>query len=513
MMIKRSAGILLPIFSLPSPYGIGSIGKEARAFADFLKEAGQSWWQILPLGPTGGGNSPYTSLSTFAGNPYFIDLDSLAEEGLLTPAELDAAKVPDSDKVDYAELFKTRPALLRKAFSRITPETARAAREFRDQYPWVRDYTLYQALKERFDGKAWFDWPEKALRQHEHQAIEKWHRDLEPEIAYYTWEQYCFFRQWEAFKAYVNKLEIKLIGDLPIYVSLDSSDVWAERTQFQLDPEGHPTHVAGVPPDYFSKDGQLWGNPLYDWKTMKEDGFGWWIRRIEGASRLFDAVRIDHFRGLESYWAVPAGSKTAKTGKWLKGPGMDLLRVLINWFPNLTYIAEDLGILTDAVHELRDASGLPGMKVLQFAFSDPTNNYLPHNYTDPNCICYNGTHDNDTLMGWCSSVKRAEKAYAESYLGVKGAESMRKAMLRAGQGSVAVLFVAQMQDYLALGTEARTNVPGVADGNWRWRMLPDAATKKTAEDIRALTETYGRCAPRKPEKKAKATKAAKEAKA
>ncbi|MBQ6207071.1 MAG: 4-alpha-glucanotransferase, partial [Oscillospiraceae bacterium] len=251
-------------------------------------------------------------------------------------------------------------------------------------------------------------------------------------------------------------------------------------------------------------------NPLYNWDVMKGDGFGWWIRRIEGASRLFDAIRIDHFRGLESYWAVPAASKTAKTGEWVKGPGMDLLRVLTGWFPNITYIAEDLGILTDAVHELRDGAGLPGMKVLEFAFSDASNSYLPHNYTNPNCICYTGTHDNDTLMGWCKSVKKAEKAYAEAYLGAKGAKDMRDAVLRAGQGSVAVLFVAQMQDYLGLGTEARTNVPGVADGNWRWRMASGAATAKVAEEIRALTETYGRCAPRpKKEDKKAAKKAAK----
>ena len=494
--MKRSAGILLPIFSLPSEYGIGSIGKEARAFADFLKEAGQSWWQILPVGPSGGGNSPYTTLSTFAGNPYFIDLDTLAEEGLLTADELEAAKVPASDKIDYAALAETRPALLRKAFSRITPETARAAREFRNQYPWVRDYTLYQALKERFDGKAWFDWPDAKLRHHEFQTLEKWHRDLEPEIAYHTWEQYCFFQQWEAFKEYVNEAGIRLIGDLPIYVSLDSSDVWAERAQFLLDAEGKPTEVAGVPPDYFSEDGQLWGNPLYNWDVMKNDGFGWWIRRVEGASRLFDAVRIDHFRGLESFWSVPAGSKTAKNGKWVKGPGMDLLRVLTGWFPDITYIAEDLGVLTDAVHELRDGAGLPGMKVLQFAFSDPSNAYLPHNYSNPNCICYTGTHDNDTLLGWCKAASKAEKAYAERYLGVRGAEALRKAMLRAGQGSVAVLFVAQMQDYLALGTEARTNVPGIADGNWQWRMASGAASQALADDIYALTQMYGRCAPR-----------------
>ena len=510
--MQRSAGILLPVFSLPSPYGIGSIGKEARAFADFLKAAGQSWWQILPAGPTGGGDSPYTSLSTFAGNPLFIDLETLAEEGLLSAAEVKKAEVPEGTKIDYGKLYEVRLPLLRKAFSRIDAETAQKVRDFRNRTPWVRDYTLYRALKEHFDGKAWLDWPEEDLRRHEHQAVERWHAELEEEVAYHTWEQYCFFAQWEALKTYVNGLGIQIIGDLPIYVSLDSADVWSERNQFLLDPKGKPRKVAGVPPDYFSEDGQLWGNPLYNWDVMRNDGFGWWIRRVEGASSLYDAIRIDHFRALESYWAIPADSKTAKTGQWEKGPGMDLLRVLTGWFPRISFIAEDLGILTDAVHELRNASGLPGMRVLEFSFSGPDNAYLPHNYP-AHCVCYTGTHDNDTAAGWYANASKEEKAFAAEYLGVTGAEATRKALLRMGHGSVAELFVAQIQDYMGLGSEARINVPGVAEGNWRWRLSSGQLTEKLAAEIRALTWTFGRCADKtlpKPEKKAAKAKETKE---
>ena len=490
--MERSAGILLPVFSLPGAYGIGALGREARAFADFLHDAGQKWWQVLPVGPTGAGNSPYTSASTFAGNPLLIDLEDLRDRGLLTEAELSAARVEPDGPIDYAALYACREPLLRRAFSRLSGTEAQAVRDFAAANPWLEAYALYRALKTHFGETAWYDWPDKALRDHDPAALEPWRAELAEDIAFHEAVQCWFFAQWKALKDHANGLGVGIIGDLPIYVSLDSADVWSERKAFLLDETGRPSRVAGVPPDYFSAEGQLWGNPLYDWAAMKADGFGWWIRRVEGASRLFDAIRIDHFRAFERYWSVPAGAETAKEGQWEKGPGMDLLGVLTNWFPHITYIAEDLGLLTPEVHQLRQAAGLPGMKVLEFAFSDPGNAYLPHNYASRRCVCYTGTHDNDTALGWYDHAPETERAFAERYLGASGREEVRKALLRCGMGSTAELFVAQMQDYLALGSEGRINVPGVAEGNWRWRMAPGAATAALAAEIRTLTETYGR---------------------
>ena len=489
--MARTSGILLPVFSLPSPYGVGSLGKSARDFVDFLRRAGQTWWQILPVGPAGNGDSPYQSVSTHAGNPAFLDLDLLAEEGLLTAEELAAVPAGDGRTVDYPAVNAAREQLLRLAFSRADAHSRDEAAAFARDRRWLADYALYQAAKDYFGGLAWYDWPDEGLRRHQPEALERWGRTLERETAYQTFVQYQFQKQWTALRQYANGQGVKILGDLPIYVSLDSADVWAEREQFLLDGEGRPAAVAGVPPDYFSADGQLWGNPLYDWDRMRADGFGWWIRRVERAGELFDAIRIDHFRALASYWAVPAGAETAKEGRWQTGPGMALVGVLTGWFPHLRFVAEDLGVLTPDVEELLRASGLPGMKVLEFAFSGPDNGYLPHNCVK-NCVLYTGTHDNAPIASWEPSA--AEAAYAARYLDAKTPEELRRRMLLAGQTSVADTFIAQMQDYL--GDPGRTNVPGTAAGNWRWRMAPGAATDALADEIYQLTLDAGRCPPR-----------------
>lgn len=491
--MERNSGILLHISSLPSRYGIGTLGREAYRFADMLKAARQTYWQVLPLGPTSYGDSPYQSFSTFAGNPYFIDLELLAEDGLLDLADVERAQWGESPRyVDYGKVYASRFPLLRKAFEKGYHRDREAVERFVQEKRWVRDYGLFMALKSRFGMKSWLEWEDREIARHQPEAVARYEGLLAEEIRFYTYLQYLFFRQWENLKSYINGLGIRIIGDLPIYVAMDSADVWAEPEFFQLDENSRPREVAGVPPDYFSADGQLWGNPLYDYDRMAADGFGWWIRRVEGASRLFDAVRIDHFRGLESYWAVPYGETTARNGRWRKGPGMALVGVLTNWFHQLRFIAEDLGFLTPAVHQLLADSGLPGMKVLEFAF-DPRepSNYLPHTYT-PNCVCYGGTHDNETLLQWERTVDAETLAYAREYLGAGAGEGLNWAILRAGMRSVAGTFIAQLQDYLELGAEGRMNEPGTTDGNWRWRLLPGEFDEKLAEKIARCTQLYGR---------------------
>ena len=492
--MERKSGILMPISSLPSKHGIGTFGKEAYKFADFLAAAGQRAWQLLPLGPTSYGDSPYSSFSTYAGNPYFIDLDMLVADGLLTKAEVEAPDWGDDPaNVDYGKIYENRFDLLRLACERGWDRDAKELTAFREQNAgWLPDYALFMALKRHFGMVSWTLWPDEAVRLRRPESLDHYRRLLDADVRLFTYAQFLFFKQWTALREYVHSLDIEIIGDLPIYVALDSSDVWADPKSFLLDEKNIPTCVSGVPPDYFCEDGQLWGNPIYNWERMRSDGYGWWIRRIEGAKQLYDVIRIDHFRAFERYWSVPAGAETAKEGQWEKGPGMDLLGVLTNWFPHITYIAEDLGLLTPEVHQLRQAAGLPGMKVLEFAFSDPGNAYLPHNYGSRRCVCYTGTHDNDTALGWYDHAPAAERTFAERYLGASGREEVRKALLRCGMGSTAELFVAQMQDYLSLGSEGRINVPGVAEGNWRWRMAPGAATAALAAEIRTRTETYGR---------------------
>ena len=491
--MDRASGILLPISALPSPYGIGTLGKAAYAFADFLHAAGQRYWQLLPLGPTSYGDSPYQSFSTFAGNPYFIDLDLLAEEGLLDKEDLAAADWGNDPRyVDYGKIYEVRFDVLRRAFLRGRERDREAVERFQAENPWLKNYALYMAVKAHFGMKSWLEWPDEAIRVRAPEAVARYEKELAEDVAFYTYLQYLFFKQWGELREYIHSLGIRIIGDLPIYVAMDSADVWAEPEFFQLGEGNIPTEVSGVPPDYFSADGQLWGNPLYDYDRMRQDGFGWWIRRVEGASRLFDVIRIDHFRGLESYWAVPYGAETAREGRWRKGPGMDLVGVLTQWFHGLDIIAEDLGFLTPEVHQLLRDSGLPGMKVLEFAFDarEPSN-YLPHTY-ERNCVCYVGTHDNETVMQWREQADRADVTFARKYLGLNEAEGFHWGMIRGGMSSVADTFVAQMQDYLGLGAEGRMNTPGTLGNNWRWRLLPGEASPAPARKIRQYAHMYGR---------------------
>ena len=484
----------MPISSLPSRHGIGTLGAEARKFVDFLAAAGQSWWQILPVSPTSYGDSPYQSFSAYAGNPYFIDLDLLCEDGLLTPEEVNAVNWgADPSRVDYSAIYNGRFPLLHLAMERGWERDADKVKSFSVQNDtWLPDYALFMALKRHFGMKSWTEWPDEDIRLRRPEAVQRYQKELADDIRLFTYIQSLFFRQWETLRAYAHEKGIGIIGDLPIYVAMDSADVWADPRAFQLDERNVPAEVAGVPPDYFTADGQLWGNPLYDWDAMKADGYSWWIRRIAGASRLYDILRIDHFRGLESYWAVPYGETTAKIGRWVKGPGMDLIGVLTEKFPNIQFIAEDLGYLTPEVRQLLADSGLPGMKILQFAFdSRETANYLPHTYPR-NCVCYAGTHDNSTLMGWKNDAAPSDIAAAQEYLGLNEEEGFHWGILRGGQSSVADLFVAQMQDYLGLGAEARMNTPGILGGNWQWRMLPGQITEGLTKRIARMTSLYGR---------------------
>ncbi len=492
--MDRSSGILLPISSLPSPYGIGSLGKAAYEFIDFLAAAKQSWWQILPAGPTSYGDSPYQSFSTYAGNPYFIDLDMLIADGLLTESELAGIDWgTDASRVDYEKIYLNRFEVLQRAANRLTENKRPELEAFiNENSSWLYDYSLFMALKRHFGMKPWNEWPDKYIRLHRADAVEKYCALLSDDIELFECIQYLFYAQWDKLRAYAHKNGIRIIGDLPIYVAMDSADVWSNPEFFLLDEENVPTSVAGVPPDYFSKDGQLWGNPLYDYEAMRADGYGWWIRRVDGASRLYDALRIDHFRGFESFWAIPYGEETAINGEWVKGPGMDLVDRLTSWFYNVSFIAEDLGILTPEVKQLLRDSGLPGMKVLEFAF-EPSgeSDYLPHKYSE-NCVCYVGTHDNAPLVQWLDTADEKELDFAKRYLGLNEDEGCRWGIIRGGMCSSAALFIAQMQDYLGLGAEARMNTPGVAEGNWQWRITEDLLTNELSDKIAELTMMYGR---------------------
>ncbi len=491
--MDRSSGVLMPLSSLPSPYGIGTMGKSAYEFVDFLSAASQRYWQLLPLVPTSEGDSPYSSFSTFAGNPYFIDLDMLVKDKLLRQKEIDAYSWgSDPEKVDYGKMYGQRPALLHIAFHRGSEKLAGEVSAFREANRWVENYSLYMALKAHFDMLPWTRWPEEDIRLRRPEAVARWSETLREEIEYHVFVQFLFFRQWSKLRDYAHKKGVQFIGDIPIYVALDSADVWSEPRFFQLDEKNVPKAVAGVPPDPFTADGQLWGNPLYNWDEMERDGFGWWIRRVEGAQKLYDVIRIDHFRGFESYWSVPFGEKTAKNGTWLPGPGMKLVGVLTSWFHDLGFIAEDLGYVTEGVRKLVQDSGMPGMKILEFAFdAHGDSDYLPH-CISYNSVCYLGTHDNDTVMGWLKSTGKRDRDFAARYMHITEDEGWCWGMIRTGMMTAADLFVMQMQDLLELGSDARMNTPGIPSGNWRWRMLPGAADKELAKKLKLYTKTYRR---------------------
>ncbi|MBQ9765554.1 MAG: 4-alpha-glucanotransferase [Lachnospiraceae bacterium] len=495
-MDKRMAGILMHPTSFPSPYGIGDMGQGAYDFVDFLAEAGQKLWQVLPLGPTGYGDSPYQLFSSFAGQPLIISLDELLKDGLFE--ERDVMDIPEwnSTAVDYGKVLEYKSRLYKKAYNRflLNQDEERAydyQRFIRNNAFWLEDYCMYMACKEAFGGIAWTEWNEryKNPSAYDKEAISK---ELSNEMEYYRFIQYIFFTQWIKLKEYANDKGIRIIGDMPIFVAYDSADVWAHKELFQLDEEGFPVVVAGVPPDYFSETGQLWGNPLYDWDIMKADDYDWWIARIRQQLTLYDYVRIDHFRGFEAYWEIDYGEETAINGKWVKGPGHDLFNRIREVFgEKLPIIAEDLGVITPEVEELRDDFGLQGMKVLQFAFDGGADNpFLPHNCV-PNSICYTGTHDNDTTLGWYATASEYTRKHCEDYLGVSD-ESMAWVMIKTAYASVSKMAIVPMQDVLELGSEGRMNTPSMPSGNWSWRCEETAFSKELSDKLLRLAELYGR---------------------
>ena len=489
----RTSGVLMPISSIPSPYGIGTMGKQARKFVDFLVKGGQKYWQILPICPTSYGDSPYQSFSSFAGNPYFIDLEYLCKDKLLTKKECESFQWGSNPKyVDYGIMYESRYALLRKVYARFTKKEPQDFEKFcENEKQWLDDYALFMALKDANGGQAWSNW-DKSLRLREKKAMEEATEKYSEEIRFYKMLQYLFYQQWNALKTYANEAGIEIIGDVPIYVAGDSADVWANPDQFYLDENLEPIEVAGCPPDAFSDDGQLWGNPLFRWDVMKKDGYTWWTRRIKAMSELYDIIRIDHFRGFDSFYAIPAKDDTAKNGQWKQGPGMDLFCELEKKLGKLPIIVEDLGFLTPSVHKLLKDSGFPGMKVIQFAFdSREESDYLPHTYTN-HCVVYTGTHDNATVMGWMKTAPKASVKYAKEYLNLTKEEGYNWGMMRAAWSSVADMAIVPMQDILGLGSEARINTPSTLGNNWKWRATPEQIDAKVAKKLYHYMQMYGR---------------------
>ncbi|HXG30447.1 MAG TPA: 4-alpha-glucanotransferase [Thermodesulfobacteriota bacterium] len=498
-MKRRGSGVLLHITSLPSPYGIGDLGPEAYRFVDFLSEAKQGFWQILPLNPTNPafGNSPYSSPSAFAGNPLLISPDLLVEEGLLSRSDTESGLSFPSDMVDYDAVSEYKYDLLRTAYENFK---RRKGKDYgfewfsNENSYWLDDYALFISLKEHFSGAAWSEWPEDIRRRNE-DALVEWKKRLADRISMRRFFQYTFFKQFSSLKSYCRDRNIQIIGDIPIYVNYDSSDVWANPHIFKLDESGRPTFVAGVPPDYFSKTGQLWGNPVYRWDVLRETGYSWWIKRMEHNLRFFDIIRLDHFRGFFAYWEVPVGEKTAVNGRWMEAPAEDFFKALFRRFPFLPIIAEDLGVITPDVLEMMNRLGFPGMRLLIFAFGDdfPNSKYLPHNYVR-NCVVYTGTHDNNTIKGWWRQEASPEsKIRLSRYVGREvSEEEVNWEFIRLAMLSIANTVIIPMQDILGLGEEAKMNLPATTEGNWRWRLKPDQITPSLIERLREITETYGR---------------------
>ena len=501
--IMRTSGILLPVASLPSKYGIGAFSKEAYKFVDTLEKAGQSYWQILPLGPTGYGDSPYQSFSTFAGNPYFIDLEKLIKKGWITKDECKAYDFGDNaGYVDYEKIYNCRYEILRKAYERSRIADDADFQKFcKENKEWLDDYALYTEIKAANDGKSWSEW-EDEYRLRDELALEKFAKENREGILFQKFMQYEFATQWGALKAYANEKGIEIIGDIPIYVAFDSADSWSHPELFQFDENGLPTGVAGCPPDAFSATGQLWGNPLYKWEYHKKTGYAWWMKRIRHCVELYDVIRIDHFRGFDEYYSIPYGDLTAEFGHWEKGPGMDIFRTVKETLGDVKIIAEDLGFLTDSVIRMVEESGYPGMKVLQFAFDgSEDSSYLPYKY-DHNCVVYTGTHDNETTKGWLENLQGHDLKFVREYINCyeQPVNDCVWALIRTALSSVADLAVIPIQDYLCLGNEARMNAPSTFGDNWKWRLTANQISETTLYHMREVTRIYGRLAKASEEK-------------
>ncbi|TVM00087.1 MAG: 4-alpha-glucanotransferase [Candidatus Brocadia sp. WS118] len=497
--MNRRCGILLHITSLPSPHGVGDFGEAAYQFVDFLAETRQSLWQILPLNPTSTvyGNSPYSSNSAYAGNPNMISLDLLIQDGILTESDLKGYTTFPAGMVDYHMVTSFKENALRVAYKNTRP-TLRKNLEFEEfcneNAHWLEDYTLFITLKESFHGAAWHEWPE-GLRHRKEDVMREWRKTRKDRILMEKFFQFLFFRQWFSLKKYCNAKNIQIIGDVPIYVTDDSAEVWAKPEIFKLDDAGKPLFVAGVPPDYFSTTGQRWGNPVYNWDILKATGYSWWLKRIEYNLKLYDIVRLDHFRGFVSYWEIPASEKTAIHGKWVDAPVKDFFNILYRHFPSLPIIAEDLGTITPDVREIITTFGIPGMKVILFAFGDdlPKNPYIPHNYIH-HCIVYTGTHDNNTVKGWFKKEASTEdKKRIHKYLGREVTEdTIHREMIRLAMMSIANMVVIPMQDVLGMGEASRMNLPATSENNWRWRLLPEQITPALIQELTEATVIYGR---------------------